>query len=79
MRPGISPGRVVIENNQLREFLRSLYADGAQAGDLVVFRLNADASTRKLPRSMGYDVVHAPVPSQGTTHSDLPTLRLSGR
>lgn len=79
MRPGTSPGRIVIENKQLRDFLRSLYADGAQAGDLVVFRLNADTSTRKLPRSSGYDVVHAPVPSQGTTHMDLPTLRLSGR
>jgi hypothetical protein len=79
MRPGISPGRVVIENKQLRDFLRSLYTDGAQAGDLVVFRLNADVSIRKMPRSTGYDVVHAPVQSQGTTHSDLPTLRLSGR
>jgi hypothetical protein len=79
MHPGISPGRVVIENKQLLNFLRSLYADGAQAGDLVVFRLNADTSTRKSPRSTGYDVVHAPVPSQGTTHSDLPMLRMSGR
>jgi hypothetical protein len=79
MQPGITRGRVVVENKELLEFLRSLYADGAQAGDLVVFRLNADRSTRKLPRSMGYEVVHAPMASMGTTHSDLPTLRMSGR
>jgi len=69
MTPQTPCGRVVIENRNLTRFLRSLYEDGAQEGDFVVFRLNADEPTSQIARETGYTVVHPPA-QPALTHPD---------
>jgi hypothetical protein len=77
MNPTTPCRRVMVENSALIEFLRSVYADGAREGDLVIFRLNADRSTQGLPRSTGYNVAHAPEIPGRTTPADLPLLLMT--
>lgn len=77
MRPGTHCGPVAIENLALVEYLRSLYDDGAQEGDLVIFRLNANVSTLEITRGTGYSVIHAPEISGRTSETDLPTLLMT--
>lgn len=77
MRPNTPCGRVVIDNQLLVAFLRSLYQAGAQEGDLVVFRLNADVQTLNIARGTGFSVVHAPEIPRHTTEADLPVLLMT--
>ena len=79
MTPDTKPGRIVIRGEKLAAFLQSLYDDGAQGGDVVVFRLNADKSTRKIKRLTGYCVIHAPALANKTTAEELPNLRVMGQ
>ncbi|WP_425399879.1 hypothetical protein [Aeoliella sp.] len=72
MTPATEPGRIRVRNSRLDTFIRSLYRDGAQAGDLVVFRLNANASTVAIPRSTGYEVVHPPAIDGVTEPAEIP-------
>lgn len=77
MMPTTPCGPVTIENAALVDFLLSLYANGAQEGDLAVFRLNADISTLDITRGTGYSVIHAPVTQGRTDDFDLPSLSLN--
>lgn len=78
MTPYAAPGRIVVEGAPLVAFLQSLYEAGAKGGELVVFRLNADASTLDIDRATGYEVVHPPEAFGKTTPSEFPILHLIG-
>jgi hypothetical protein len=71
-----SKGRVVVEGRELVEFLQSLYDDGARGGELVVFRLNADAPTATIHGRTGYEVVHPPEVPGKTVAAEFPLLEL---
>jgi hypothetical protein len=77
MNPAIPCRRMTVENSALVDFLRSVYADGAREGDLVIFRLNADRPTQGLRRSTGYNIAHAPEIPGRTTPADLPVLLMT--
>lgn len=79
MTPDSESARIVVEDQSLTDYLQSLYANGARGGDLVVFRLNADRSTRQVPRATGYSIVHPPAIEGRTTQADLPVLRVTAR
>jgi hypothetical protein len=77
MTPETQTGRIALKNAELTRFLQSLYDDGAQQGDLAVFRLNADAPTQHIRRSTGYAVVHPPARQRNTLPSELPLLSIT--
>jgi hypothetical protein len=74
--PQTRPGRVIVQSPELAEFISSLFRDGAEAGDLAVFRLNATAPTQQIPRITGYNVVHAPAIVGKTQPYEVPTLTI---
>jgi hypothetical protein len=74
--PRTSKGRVVVEGRELVEFLQSLYDDGARGGELVVFRLNADAPTAAIAGRAGYEIVHPPGVPGKTVAAEFPLLEL---
>ncbi len=74
-----SPGRVVTQNQQMTDFIASLYRDGAAAGDLVVFRLNATVPTQQTARMTGFNVVHAPAVAGHTQSYEVPVLTIFTR
>lgn len=76
INPRTSKGRVVVEGRELVEFLQSLYDDGARGGELVVFRLNADAPTAAIHGRTGYEVVHPPEVPGKTIAAEFPLLEL---
>jgi hypothetical protein len=76
INPRTAKGRVVVEGRELVEFLQSLYDDGAHGGELVVFRLNADAPTAGFQGRMGYEIVHPPEVPGKTVAAEFPLLEL---
>jgi len=69
--PGDPTGRKTVNGMTLRNYLASLYDDGAAAGDFAVIRLNADQDSNDVNgTSVGYDVVH------DKQSSNLPTLTI---
>jgi hypothetical protein len=76
MTPRSRTGRITVEGPELVDFLQSLYDDGAGAGDLVVFRLNADVSTTQTSRGTAYQVVHPPERPGKTTVGESAVLHL---
>ena len=75
LTPARSTGKVNVENESIKQFLHSVYENGAQGGDLVVFRLNADQRTADVSPQTGYNVVHPPLVA-GRIVEQLPHLTL---
>jgi hypothetical protein len=76
INPHTARGRIVVEGRKLVEFLQTLYDDGAQGGELVVFRLNADVATAKIAGRTGYKIVHPPEIPGKTVRTEFPLLQL---
>jgi hypothetical protein len=76
MTPVSKEGRIAVESAPLSIFLQSLYDDGAQGGELVVFRLNADSPTAQIARTTGYEVVHPPEIKGKTVPAQFPSLHI---
>lgn len=74
--PQTRVGRVVTQNQELADFIASLYRDGAAAGDLAVFRLNANTPTQQTARMTGFNIVHGPAVVGHTQHYEIPVLTI---
>lgn len=76
LTPDSEPGRVMFGGETMLKFFRSLYRNGAQAGDVVVFRLSPNQSLEGEEAATGYRVVHPPAIPESTSEQDLPVLRI---
>ena len=74
LSPESQPGEIVVENDELLQFIRSLYKENPREEKLAVFRLNATQPTTNMPKVEGYNVVLARSSMGNLSSEDFPVL-----